>query len=96
MGERIALTAKMRQLCGQAEFLRAGNSEEQLDSALGDLLVKKVYLEWGLVEVRGLRVNGQVCSPDLLIAAGPEPLVEEVLSSIQAELELTETERKNS
>jgi hypothetical protein len=85
----------MRELCEQQEFLKAGNAGEQLEAVLSELLVKTLYLEWGLVGLRGLRIDGKHATPELLIHQGPEALVEEILEAIKSELGLTEEERKN-
>ncbi|MGH9622868.1 MAG: hypothetical protein ACRD4G_00845 [Bryobacteraceae bacterium] len=63
---------------------------------MGDLLVERLYLEWGLAEIEGLAIDGTSATPALLIEKGPEPLTREILASIQAELGLSEDERKNS
>ena len=96
LGERIKLTSQVRDLCARAEYLRAGESSERLEAGLNELLVKALYLEWGLVSVRGLRIDGKRATPETVICSGPETLSEEILAAIKAELGLTEEERKNS
>jgi hypothetical protein len=87
---------KIREIALKNEFLKAGDTAEQIEGALADALVRKLYLEWGLLEVQGLSIDGEAATPELLIAKGPEALSEEVVDSIRAELELSEDERKNS
>jgi hypothetical protein len=77
------------------EFLRAGDAADQVEAGLADLLVRKLYVEWGLVEIEGLEIDGAAATPQLLIDAGPEELTDEIAASIQGELSLTEEERKN-
>ncbi len=77
------------------EFLRAGDPADQLEAGLADLLVRRLYLEWGLAGIEGLHIDGEAATPETLIAAGPESLSEEIASSIQAELSLSDEERKN-
>ena len=96
LAQRIELTARVRELTRQHEFLKAGDITEQLAASLADLLVRKLYLEWGLAKVEGLKIDGAPASPANLIARGPEELVEEIISAIKTESGLNENERKNS
>jgi hypothetical protein len=96
LGERIDLTAKLRDLCQQHDFLRAGDAADQLEASLGEMLVTRTYLEWGLLHVRGLQIDGRRATPESVIEHGPEPLTGEIAAAIKAELGLTDEERKNS
>ena len=78
------------------EFLTCGDASSLLEAALSDLLVAKVYIEWGLETIEGLSINGQPATAELLVADGPEDLTEEIVHTIQAEGALTDDERKNS
>jgi hypothetical protein len=95
LGERIELTRKVRERYRKHEFLQSGNCSDQLDAALTDLLVKAAYIEWGLAEINGLRVDGKKIEPGNVIQKGPEALIDEILTAIKNELGLTEEERKN-
>jgi hypothetical protein len=96
LSQRIELTKKARELSIRHEFLRAGDAADQLEASLADLLVRRLYLEWGLAELSGLRMDGQRATVELLIEKGPEPLSEEIIAAIRAQLGLSEEERKNS
>jgi hypothetical protein len=96
LGQRIELITAMRELTLKYEFLKAGEIADQLDASLGDLLVRKLYLDWGLMELRGLAIDGETADKELLISKGPEALVEEITAAVQAEIELSDEERKNS
>ncbi len=96
LGERIALTTNIREMLRKQEFLRSGNEDEQLEAALGDLLLKAAYLDWGLLQVRGLAIDHSRASAQDVIRNGPEPLIDEILAAIKGELGLSEEERKNS
>ena len=89
------MTKKARELSIDHDFLRAGDAADQLQGSLADLLVRRLYLEWGLAELTGLAVDGQSATVELLIDKGPEVLSDEVLETIRAELGLSEDERKN-
>jgi hypothetical protein len=96
LGQRLELTRRARELSLKNEFLQTGNASEQLEASLSDLLVARLYLEWGLAEINGLKIDGDAATPVLLIEKGPEALANEILVSIHAEISLSENERKNS
>lgn len=95
LAQRIELTSRARELTRRYEFLRAGDSADQLEASLADLLTRKLYLEWGLVEIRDLTIDGQDATVDMIAEKAPEALSSEIVASIQAELSLSEDERKN-
>jgi hypothetical protein len=96
LAKRIELIRQVRQLCLREDYLRAGESADQSEARIGDLLVRKLYLEWGLIEIRGLKIDGNAATVELLIQSGPEDLAEEIIEGIRQEIGLTEQERKNS
>jgi hypothetical protein len=93
--QRIELTSRIKELTLHHEFLKAGDIPDQLDATMADLLVRRLYLEWGLSQISGLRIDGDPAGVESLIERGPEPFVEEILAAIKAELDLSEDERKN-
>lgn len=95
LGQRIELTKAVRELALRNEFLKAAEIPDQMEAALADLLIKKLYLQWGLFEIRGLTIDGKPATPERLVDDGPEALADEVVSGIRAELELSPEERKN-
>ena len=96
LAQRIEMAERIQALSSKYEFLKAGDALEKAEAHLADLLVRKLYLEWGLAVLEGLIIDGEKASVDLLIEKGPEPLCDEIISSIRAELELSDEERKNS
>lgn len=94
--QRIELNRRLRELTMHYEFLKTGDAESQLEAALSDLLVAKLYLEWGLAEIEGLSIDGKKATVSTLIISGPEDLADEIVRQIQAESVLTADERKNS
>ena len=94
--QRIELNRQLRELTLQYEFLKTGDASSQLEAALSDLLVAKLYIEWGLAGLDGLSIDGQKATAMSLVAHGPENLTNEIVQQIQAESVLTEDERKNS
>ena len=96
LGARLALTEQLGALLRQHEFLRAGDSLENTEASLADLLVRRLYLEWGLLQIDGLLIDGSPATVELVIESGPEGLSNEIVAAIRANLELSEEERKNS
>ena len=78
------------------EFLRAGETEDKLEASFGELLVRKLYLEWGLADISGLTIDGKAATAQELIERGPELLTEEITDAVHREFALSEEERKNS
>ena len=95
LAQRLDLNRRVREWTLQHEFLKAGSVADQLEAAWADLLVRKLYAEWGLAGVDGLLIDGQAATVELLIDKGPEGLVDEAVSAIQEEIGLSEDERKN-
>jgi hypothetical protein len=95
LAQRLELNKRVRELTLRHEFLKAGPGADQLEATWADLLVQKLYVEWGLAELEGLSIDGQAATVELLIDKGPEELVAEVVSALQAEIGLSEEERKN-
>jgi hypothetical protein len=96
LAQRIELTTKVRELAQRHEFLKAGGESDQLEASLADLLARKLYIEWGVSELEGLRIDGQTATTDLVIEKGPEELSDELIETVRGELSLSEEERKNS
>ncbi len=96
LAQRIELTKSARELSVRYEFLKAGDAADQLEGSLADLLVRKMYLEWGLAEIKHLAIDGEAATVELLVQRGPEALSDEIVAAVRGELGLSEEERKNS
>jgi hypothetical protein len=96
LAQRIELSARMRELTLKNDFLKAGELTDQLQATMADLLVKQLYVEWAVVDLKGLVIDGEPASLQLLLSRGPEALVNEVADAIHKHLELSDVERKNS
>jgi hypothetical protein len=97
LSKRIELTRRLYELTQKNEFLAATGKElEHLELALADLLVQKQLVEWGLVEITGLQIDGKPATATSLIESGPDKLVTEIASTIRSRCGLDEEERKNS
>lgn len=93
--QRIELTKKVRELTIKHEFLNSGENTDKLTASLADLLVRRLYLEWGLAELNGLIIDDQPATVERLIEKGPEVLSDEIVTKVREELGLSEEERKN-
>ena len=95
-GRRLELMKRVRDLAARIEYFEAGRDEKnRMEASLLGAEMDKVYLAWGLEEVRGLTLDGEAATPSALVERGPEALVHEALAAIKTECGLTDTERKN-
>lgn len=95
-GRRMELTRRIREIGQRIEFLEAGSElREKIEATVLGAEIDRLYLEWGLVDVEGLLLDGEEATPGLLIEKGPEELTREILARIRAECGLSEEERKN-
>lgn len=95
-GRRLELMKKVRDLSARIEFFEAGREESnRMEAGLLGGEMDRLFLEWGLEEVRGLEIDGSPATVAGLIDKGPEDLVHEALGMVKAECGLNEAERKN-
>jgi hypothetical protein len=94
VSRRLELMKRVREIGRRLEFLEAGG-EDAAEQAVIEQEIRRCYLEWGLLGVRGMRIDGEEASPQRLIAEGPEDLCGEALERIRMECGLSEEERKN-
>jgi hypothetical protein len=95
-GRRMELSRRVREISRKAEFLAASNElREKIEANILAQEIDAMYLEWGLVSVDGLIVDGEPATAAQLLEKGPEDLAREVVSAIRQECGLSEAERKN-
>ncbi len=95
-GRRLDLMRRIRDLAARAEFLEAGeNGKDRMDASLLAAEIDRLYVEWGVVEIRGIEFNEQAADVRGLLETGPEELFREALAAVKSESGLSETERKN-
>jgi len=93
---RIELARRIREIARNVEFLEAGQDpREKLEAAVLAAEIDRAYLEFGLEEVQGLAIDGEVATPAALIEKGPLDLAKEILARIKRECGLSEDQRKN-
>ncbi len=95
-GRRVELMKRVRDLAVRLEYFEAGREEKnRMEASLLGAEIDRLYMEWGVEEVRGLELDGQPATPASLIDSGPEDLFREALAAVKAECGLSDTERKN-
>ena len=93
---RCELAHRVRELSRKMEFLQAGDSvQDKIEAAVLNSEVSNLYVDWGLVSIDGMELDGQAATPESLLAGGPEDLCNEIIGAIQAECGLSQEERKN-
>jgi hypothetical protein len=92
-GRRLELMKRVRDLAARAEFFEAGCDEKnRMEASLLGAEIERLYIEWGVEDIRGLELDGMKATP---LLRGPEELVREALEAVRTECGLSEPERKN-
>jgi hypothetical protein len=95
-GRRLELMKRVRDLAVRLEYFDAGREEKnRIEASLLGAQLDRMYIEWGLEEVRGLEIDGEPATPASLVERGPEALFQEALAAVKTECGLTEEQRKN-
>lgn len=95
-GRRLELTRRVRELGRRIQFDEAGEEVDgKLAAAIARAEIDRLYLEWGLIAVDGLTIDGDPATEQQLLERGPESLCREIVDAIRHECGLTEQDRKN-
>jgi hypothetical protein len=95
-GRRIELMRRVRDLATRLEYFEAGqNAKNGMEASLLGAEIDRLYVLWGVEEVRGLELDHAPATVESLIERGPEDLFLEALLAVRAACGLNETERKN-
>jgi len=95
-GRRIELMREVRDLAARLEYFEAGrDARNDMEASLLGAEIDRLYLRWGLEEIRGLELDGVPATVESLIEKGPEELLFEALAAVKTECGLLENERKN-
>jgi len=95
-GRRIELARRIREIGRRMEYFEAGSdAKETLEATVLSAEIDRAYLEWGLVSVEGLEIDGAAATAELLVDRGPVELAMEILRRIKSECGMSEDERKN-
>ena len=95
-GQRMELSRRVREISRKAEFLEAGTElHEKIEANILAQEIDAMYLQWGLVKIDGLVIDGEAATAVQLLEKGPEDLAREIVGAIKEQCGLTEAERKN-
>jgi hypothetical protein len=95
-GRRIELMRRVRDLAARLEYFEAGrDAKNGMEASLLGAEIDRLYIRWGVEEIRGLTLDGAPASVEALVEGGPEELFFEALTAVKAECGLDENERKN-
>jgi hypothetical protein len=95
-GRRIELARRIREIGRRAEYLEASSEpRDKLEATVLAAEIDRAYLDWGLIGVEGLEIDGSAATPQTLIETGPVEVAAEALARIKSECGLTDNERKN-
>lgn len=95
-GRRTELIRRIRDLARQMDYHSAGETvQDKIEAVLLGREIERLYVDWALMDIEGLRIDGEPATPSTLIDRGPEELVREISRAIQSECSLSEEERKN-
>ena len=95
-GRRTELSRRVREISRKAEFLEASTElHEKIEANILAQEIDAMYLQWGLVSVDGLIIDGEPATAAHLLEKGPEDLAREIVGAIKEECGLNEAQRKN-
>jgi hypothetical protein len=95
-GRRMELSRRVRELSRKAEFLEAGTeTHEKIEANILAQEIDAMYLQWGLVSIDRLIIDGEPATGERLLEKGPEDLTREIVGAIKEQCALSEPERKN-
>jgi hypothetical protein len=95
-GRRLDLMRRVRDLATRLEFFDAGrDAKNDMEASLLAGEIDRLYLLWGLQEIRGLELDGEAATAESLIERGPEDVFNEALAAVKSACGLNEPERKN-
>ncbi len=93
---RTEITKRVRALLTELEYRKAGAElEDRLGASELESAIDRVYVEWGLLRVSHLEIDGEEAGVAALVQRGPERLCREIAASIRKQCSLSEDERKN-
>jgi hypothetical protein len=92
----MELSRRVREISRKAEFLEASTElREKIEANILAQEIDAMYLQWGLVSVDGLMIDGEPATAAHLLEKGPEHLAREIVGAIKEQCGLNEAERKN-
>lgn len=96
LSARGELTRRVRGLLEELAFQAAGETpSEKLAAVQLQVEADRTYIEWGVLELEGLELDGSPATVASCVESGPELLCREMAEAVREELTLNELERKN-
>ncbi len=96
LARRAEISRRMRALMTELEFRTAGEGlADRLAATELEARIDRVYIEWGLLEVTGLEIDGVAAAVESLVEKGPEALCREIAGCVRQQCHLSGEERKN-
>jgi hypothetical protein len=94
---RHRLMGELRTLATEEAFHRAAPADTHSAISANELqtCIDEMVIRTALLEIRGLRIDGQQATVDSLLESGPENLAREIAEAIAEESSLDDNERKN-
>src|ERR1700691_6637934 len=70
-GRRMELSRRVREISRKAEFLEAGTElHEKIEANILAQEIDAMYVNWGLVSIEGLIIDGEPATADKLLVKG--------------------------
>ncbi len=96
LARRMELARRVLELSRQMEFHEAGAGiEDKIQGNILNFEIDRLYLQWGLVKLNGLTIDGADATAELLAEKGPEDLLREIVNAVKQQCGLSDSERKN-
>src|SRR5665213_3263636 len=81
-GRRIELMRRVRDLAARLEYFEAGrDAKNGMEASLLGAEIDRLYIRWGVEEIRGLTIDDAPASVNALVEGGPEELFFEALTA---------------
>ena len=96
LGRRAEISRRIRGLLNEMECRGAGEGvEDRLAATELEAAIDRVYIEWGLLSVDGLQIDGEPATVRSIVDRGPESLAREIADAVRGQCQVTVDERKN-
>jgi hypothetical protein len=93
---RLEIARHVRALLSELEYRSAGKeAEDQLSASMLQSSIDRLYIEWGLLQVEGLTIDGKPATVSSLLEYGPEALCHEIAEALRQQCRMSADERKN-
>ncbi|WP_321474483.1 hypothetical protein [uncultured Paludibaculum sp.] len=96
LARRAEISRRMRGLMSELEFQSAGTGlTDRLAATEMEARIDRVYIEWGLLEVTGLVIDGATATVESVVERGPEAFCREIAGCVRKQCHVSGEERKN-